>query len=156
MKKTPTRVNSVEVAVESAPIFPRRTNTVRSEVLACLLAGAAQTGMDTVFNQSSTRLSAHIHALRRYGWPILKDDLVTGTSDGRVQTVAEYRLTPETIQKAYAAGAADWIGRVRKDRRERRAKAALAKRVANIKNAALRAARAMLPGQLAFDLGGST
>lgn len=152
MKKTPTRVNSVEVAVESAPIFPRRTNTVRSEVLACLLAGAAQTGMDTVFNQSSTRLSAHIHALRSYGWPIVKDDLAAGTSDGRVATIAQYRLPPETIQQAYAAGAADWCRRVRKDRRELRAKAALAKRIAAVRNAARRAFH--IPGQLQIEFGG--
>lgn len=156
MKKAPVRLNESEAAVESAPIFPPKTNSVRAEVLVALLSGAALTGMDAVFDQNSTRLSAHIYALRGYCWPILKDDLVTGTSDGRVQTVAEYRLAPETIQKAHAAGAADWIGRVRKDRRERRAKAALAKRIAQVKNAALRAARAVLPGQLAFDLGGST
>ena len=47
-------------------IFPKRLDTVLAEMLACMLEGATTTGMNAVFNQSTTRLAAHITAKSVY------------------------------------------------------------------------------------------
>jgi hypothetical protein len=104
--------------------LPSRINTVRSHVLASLLESNALTGMDAVFRQSTTRLSAVIYALENaHGWHIERREIATGTSDGRIETIAAYWLPQETIAKAFEAGARPWINMVKAARAERRKEA---------------------------------
>ena len=106
------------------------------------------TGMDAVFDASTTRLAHHVHALGRYhGWLIESAEKVVGTGDGRVQTVSEYFMAPELIEAAFTQGAREWIAKVRSARRERRRKAAEARRDAERANAAAAARRRAQSGQ---------
>ena len=159
MKLRPTPTNGKPSALDSADStgigrFPKRVNTVLAQTLADLLAGLRLTGMDAVFDASTTRLAHHIYALGRdHGWVIDSAEKVTGTNDGRVQTISEYFIAPELIEQAATQGAHDWITRVRIARRERRRKAAEARRAAERANAARKSCR-VYPGQHAlFDLG---
>ena len=66
--KTPDTTKAVSSATrQGAQIlpftFPARTNTACSEILARLLSGEVLTGMDGVFEVSTTRLAAHVHYL---------------------------------------------------------------------------------------------
>ena len=155
MKKAPT---ATEVTMSACPQssadptttgrFPKRVNTVLAQTLADLLAGLRMTGMDAVFDASTTRLAHHVHALGRYhGWLIESAAKVVGTSDGRVQTVSEYFMAPELIEAAFKQGAREWIAKVRSARRERRRKAAEARRDADRANAAAAARRRAQSGQ---------
>lgn len=107
---------------ESTPgTLPHRRNTVIAHVLAGLLESKAMTGMDSVFKQSTTRLAAHIEYLeRKYGWHIERRDVVTGTNDGRIATIAAYWLPQATIAQAFEAGARAWIESVKAARAARR------------------------------------
>lgn len=101
--------------------LPRRRNTVIAAVLAYLLESNVPTGMDCVSKQSTTRLAAHIEYLeRKYGWHIERRDIVTGTNDGRIATIAAYWLPQATIAQAFEAGARAWIESVKAARAERR------------------------------------
>lgn len=101
--------------------LPKRINTVTAAVLAGLLESNTMTGMDSVFKQSTTRLGAVIYRLEReYGWHIDRRDLATGTSDGRIATIAAYWIPQATIAQAFEAGARDWIESVKAARTERR------------------------------------
>ena len=101
-----------------------RKNTVRAHVLAVLLESNVLTGMDAVFRQSTTRLSAVIHALKnKCEWPIECHDVAVGTTDGRIETVTSYWLRQETIAKAFEAGARPWVELVKAARAERRKEA---------------------------------
>lgn len=133
--------------------FPKRVNTVIAQTLADLLAGLRLTGMDSVFDASTTRLAHHIHALGKvHGWHVETFEKVVGTNDGRVQTIVEYFLSPEVIEQAAVQGAQEWVAQVRVARAARRRKAAEARRAAERANAA-RKTRAH-PGQRGlFDLG---
>ncbi|MDP3520687.1 MAG: hypothetical protein Q8S02_08700 [Hydrogenophaga sp.] len=161
MKKTPAAAKATTSAVHSLDFkpgnLPTRQNTVLAEVLARLLDGAHLTGMDAVFDAHTTRLSHHIHALRKdHGWDAIEArDLVVGTKDGRVETISVYSLPLEVIAKAMSEGAMSWAAEVRAARRALRAKAALAKRRAGDMNAA-RLARRQHPGQVdLFAMGGA-
>ncbi|KAA6124494.1 helix-turn-helix domain-containing protein [Cupriavidus cauae] len=97
-------------ARHSGNVFLKRTNTVRAGVLAWMLKGEEVTGLEAVFKQSTTRLAAHIHALRnKYGWHIHSRDVAKGTKDGRVTWVKAYSLSAATREAAFAAGARAWI-----------------------------------------------
>jgi hypothetical protein len=101
--------------------LPKRTDTVLSAVLAALLESKIITGMDSVFKQSTTRLSHHIWSLSRdYGWSIERCDVSAGTNDGRIACITEYWLPQATIAKAFEVGARDWIASVNAARAERR------------------------------------
>ncbi len=142
MKKKPAATEVTTSVTSSAKFtgvgrFPKRVNTVLAQSLADLLAGLRLTGMDSVFDASTTRLAHHIYAIGRdHGWVIERVEKVTGTSDGRVQAISEYFITPELIEAAFEQGAREWITRVRAARRARRAQAAEARRAAERANAA--------------------
>lgn len=141
---------SAQNSLDSKPgNLPTRKNTVLAEVLARLLDGAHLTGMDAVFDAHTTRLSHHVYALRRdHGWHAIESrDLIVGTKDGRVETIAVYSLPVVVIEQAMRKGARSWAAEVRAARRALRAKAALAKRRAGQMNAA-RFARRQHPGQV--------
>lgn len=108
----------IQTTNESAPskrnhtkgILPKRVDTVRAEILAALLESSVLTGMDSVFQQSTTRLSAVIYTMEHeYGWHIERRDTATGTNDGRIATITAYWINQETIAYAFEIGARDWI-----------------------------------------------
>lgn len=140
MKNAPTTYSD-----ESAPnkrdyklgTMPIRRNTVTSAVLAGLLESNVLTGMDSVFKQSTTRLSAVVYRLERdYGWQIERRDIATGTSDGRVASISTYWLPQATIAQAFAMGARAWIDSVKAARVKRREEASKCKTTAARINAA--------------------
>lgn len=130
---------------DSAPIkrdykagqLPTRTNTVRSHVLADFLESKALTGMEGVFKQNTTRLSAVVFALTHsYGFEAERCDVVTGTNDGRITTIASYWLPQEVIAFAFDfLGAREWIAKVRAARADRRKQSAKCKTEAAKRNA---------------------
>lgn len=126
--------------------LPVRQNTVTAEVLCRFLSYERLTGLDAVFDASTTRLAAYVHYLAGYGWTAETTDKATGCADGRVAWVAEYWLPGETIAAAMAAGAGAWCDSVRVARKALRATAAQARREAERTNAARRARRDH-PGQ---------
>lgn len=123
MKKAPDRRNDTGAAVVGSPIFTHRVSSVRAEVLANLLDGRSLTGMDAVIGMSTTRLADHIHVLRGCGWKLETEDKIVATADGRVTTVAEYTMPTGERERGFAAGAAEWIERVRAARKAQRERA---------------------------------
>lgn len=124
MKNAPT-TNSNESAPGKANytvgIRPARTNTVLACVLARLLEGESLTGMESVFKQSTTRLSAFIHRLsRHYGWAIESTTLVAGTNDGRIAYISSYWLPSPVIASAFETGSREWIEKVNRAREQRK------------------------------------
>jgi HJR/Mrr/RecB family endonuclease len=93
--------------------FPSRFNTVTAQVLQKLLAGESLTGMDAVFNASTTRLGAYIHALKRdYGWHCEHRDIAVSCKDGRVTEIRAYFFSRETNALASAMGTDDFCEKV--------------------------------------------
>ena len=126
--------------------YPKRPASACAEVLARLLAGEVLTAGDTLSEAGTMRAAAHVHYLAdTYEWPILSEERATGCTDGRVATVAAYRLPTDCIHAARAAGAAAGIAQVRKARAAMRAKAAEAYRRAAALNKARK--RQTPPGQ---------
>ncbi len=116
--------------------LPKLVDTVRSSVLAALLEGHALTGMDAVFNEATTRLSAAVCALQQtHGWTIERHDIDVATSDGRITPVTSYWLRQSTIRQAHDAGAAKWIASVKAARAGRRKLAPQCKKKAAQSNA---------------------
>lgn len=148
-------VQSTDNATDfSSGHLPVRKNTVIAEVLAHLLDGHHVTGMEAVFDMSSTRLSHHIWALREdHGWSIDRRDKVVGTKDGRIQTITEYWLNPNVIEGAMVRGARAWIDEVRRQRLALRRQAAEAQRKAERFEVAKRLVALVNPAQ--FNLFGS-
>ncbi|WP_442808659.1 helix-turn-helix domain-containing protein [Trinickia soli] len=107
-----------------AGALPARKNTVTSSVLAALLEGRTITGMEAVFEQSTTRAAAFVFYLEEtYGWVIERRDIAVGTNDGRITWVTAYWLTAAAREAAFAGGARAWIDDV-KAAAERRRKGA--------------------------------
>ncbi len=128
---------STGAPIITAGTLPARHATVTAEVLFRLLGYEHMTGMEAVFDASTTRLAAVIHYLETaYGWTIARHDKVVGCKDGRVAFVSEYWIDPEVI--TLAAGAADWRQKVCTARSALRAKAALAQTLATRANDAAR------------------
>jgi coenzyme F420-reducing hydrogenase beta subunit len=127
MKNAPTHNcgESVPVKRDYTPgMLPRRLNTVRAEVLAALLKGDDMTGMDSVFAQNTTRLSAVICSLEKdYGWPVQRRDLAVHTKDGRVVWIAVYFLHQATIDAAVINGALPWMAAVKTARAKQKRQA---------------------------------
>jgi hypothetical protein len=93
--------------------FPNRFSTVTAQVLQKLLAGETLTGMDAVFNASTTRLGAYIHALKRdYGWHSEHRDIAVSCRDGRVTEIRAYFFSRETIAYARSMNADDFCQKV--------------------------------------------
>ncbi|HDR9159703.1 TPA: hypothetical protein QDB06_001743 [Burkholderia vietnamiensis] len=114
-----------------AGALPVRKNTVTSSVLAALLEGRTITGMEAVFEQSTTRAAAFIYYLEaKYGWTIERRDIAAGTNDGRVTWVTAYWLTAAARETAFAGGARAWIDDVKAAAEKRRKGADKAKATA--------------------------
>ena len=130
--------------------LPTRHNTVTAEVLCRLLNGENLTGMDAVFDCSTTRLAAVIHYLTgEYCWAIDHVDMEVGTNDGRVTLIRAYFLPRPVIRKAFDAGALAFCRSVKAARAATRKNAAKAKEEAHKRNAARSAAnRDLFQGSL--------
>lgn len=103
--------------------FPRVFNSVCAEVLARFLDGEELTSGDAWDGCSSMRLAAHVHYLvSKYEWPIVSEARNVSCSDGRVASIAGYRLPEEVIAQARLAGAGIWCVKVRSARAERRSR----------------------------------
>jgi len=142
MENAPTQNSS-----ESAPdkrdytlgAFPKRRHTVTSAVLAGLLESHTFTGMESVFKQSTTRLSAFVHYLeRKYNWSIERRNIVTGTNDGRTTWITQYWLSQKTIAKAFEIGAREFVEKVKAARAKQRQQTGKCKSEAARINAMLR------------------
>jgi hypothetical protein len=127
MKNAPTTISS-----ESAPdkcdytpgTLPKRINTVTVSVLASLLESNVLTGMESVFKESTTRLSAVVHRLERtYDWHVERRDITTGTNDGRIARITAYWLPQATIEQAFKFGALAWVNDVKAARAKQRQQA---------------------------------
>lgn len=140
MKNAPTALSSESAGNKLNYIcgtFPRRVDTVLAEMLALLIEGRDLTGIGAVFEQSTTRLSAHVYrAKKRYCWPVRCKNVVVGTEDGRVVEVARYWLPIAVREAAFNAGAFAWIELVKEARASRRKQAAKCRATAAAKNAA--------------------
>lgn len=67
--------------------------SVRGRVLAALQSGRALTAGDAWRELGTSRLAAHVHALRGLGWRIVADTVPVPCADGRTARVALYRLS---------------------------------------------------------------
>lgn len=86
-----------------------------------MLKGEQLTAMDGVFDASTTRLASDVHVLRRtFGWDVVTDEVQVSTADGRVATVARYRIPPDVMAAAQAAGAQTFINAAMAASAERR------------------------------------
>lgn len=95
--------------------------TVRGRVLGALLRGEHLTHWDCWRRFGSSRLSGHIHPLRRRNWSIdmLEKDVTTSDA-GRAATIGVYSLSQETIADAGERGQryAEECARIEAERRE--------------------------------------
>ncbi len=114
---------------KSAPIkrdyipgtLPKRHHTVLAEVLASMLESNTLTGLNSVFAQNTTRLSAVIHTLsKHYSWHIERRAVKTSTNDGRIVLITAYRLPQATIAQALEMDARAWIDDVKTARAKQR------------------------------------
>lgn len=103
--------------------FPDRLNTVTAEVLRQLLCGVRMSGMNAVFDASTTRLASSVHSLaKKYEWGIDRADELVNTQDGRVTEIRRYYLTDSTIHAAMQAGGREFCEGVRTAREQQRNK----------------------------------
>ena len=141
MKNAPT-ANSSESAPDKRDYtygaLPSRVDTVIAEMLALLIEGRTLSGMEAVFEQSTTRLAAHVHyAKTAYGWPIESArGFCVVTKDGRVVEVARHSLPIAVREAALNAGARVWIELVKEARANRRKHAGKCRATTAAKNAA--------------------
>ena len=146
------------IAESSAPnsanftgTFPVRHNTVIAEVLTRLVSGENLTGMNAVFDASTTRLSGAIHRLiNEYGWHIDHVDMSVGTKDGRMAEIRAYFLTSVFIRQAFDTDAAEFCRSVREARAKLRSQAVKASSEAKRRNMA-RDATKFNPRQLTLE-----
>jgi hypothetical protein len=91
--------------------------------------------MDAVFDASTTRLGAYIHALKRdYDWHCEHRDIAVSCKDGRVTEIRAYFFSSETIALALAIGADDFCKKVISARAKLRSEQAKAKAEAARRN----------------------
>ena len=90
--------------------YPKMPGTLRAQVLAVLLASEDMAGMESIFDGRKTSLSTVIRALiRKYGWPIERQDFPTNTADGRAGWASVYALPQPAIDAALAGAGRDWL-----------------------------------------------
>lgn len=73
--------------------------------------------MDVWERHGSSRAAHHVLMLRKAGWPVITKEIDALTRDGRVARIAEYSLSPETIDTAGEIGQR-YIADVRAARRK--------------------------------------
>ena len=131
--------------------FPVRHGTVTADVLSRLISGESLTGMNAVFEASTTRLSAVVFRLaEEYGWSIEHTDLAVGTNDGRVATIRAYYMSRGTIRSAYDISALEFCRSVKATRARLRNDATSVCAKAAARNVA-RAATVVNPSQLSLE-----
>lgn len=80
-------------------------SAVKGRVLGALLRGEFLTHLDCWRRFGSSRLSHHVWALRRLGWPVMMLETTVRTSDaGRAAQIGEYYLNADTIAEAGEEG----------------------------------------------------
>jgi hypothetical protein len=105
-------------AMAQSPKYPKGPTSIRAHVLAVLLASEDMTGFESIFAYRKASLATVIRALiRKYNWPIEREDFPTNTADGRAAWATVYSLPQEVIDAAFEAGAQDWLDGVRAARR---------------------------------------
>ena len=78
---------------------------VKGRVLGALLRGELLTHLDCWRRFGSSRLSHHVWALRRLGWPVQMLETTVRTSDaGRAAQIGEYFFDHSTITEAGTEG----------------------------------------------------
>ena len=98
-------------------LYPKRHSTIKADVLAQLLEGAELTGMDAVWQISTTRLASPVHVLRSaHGWQIESRGRTTDTSDGRTEEISVYSLPADVREAAMASGGTDYCASVKEAR----------------------------------------
>ena len=118
---TTTAESSAPNSAKFTGTFPPRHDTVIAEVLSRLVSGEKLTGMDAVFNASTTRLSAFVFRLsEEYGWAIDHADRDVGTNDGRITWIRVYYLSQEVVHRANAVGGMAFCRSVMSARASRR------------------------------------
>jgi hypothetical protein len=96
------------------PKFPKGPTSIRAHVLAVLLASEDMTGFESIFAYRKASLATVIRALiRKYHWPIEREDFPTNTADGRAAWATVYSLPQEAIDAAFKGGARDWLDGVK-------------------------------------------
>lgn len=86
-------------------IFYPSPQSVKGRCLGALLRRERLTHWDCWKRWGSSRLSHHVHVLRKAGWPIEMVEETVKTSDaGRPATIGVYFLDAETILKAGERG----------------------------------------------------
>jgi hypothetical protein len=96
------------------PKFPKGPRSLRAHVLAVLLESKDMTGIESIFAHRKVGLGTVIRALiRKYNWPIAREEFPTNTADGRAAWATVYCLPQEAIDAAFDAGAEDWLAAVR-------------------------------------------
>ena len=107
--------------MSQAPKYPKGPTSIRAHVLAVLLASDDMTGFESIFAHRKAALSTGVRALiRKYNWPIEREDFPTNTADGRAAWASVYSLPQEAIDAAFKAGAQDWLDGVNAARKVRR------------------------------------
>lgn len=96
------------------PRFPKGPKSIRAHVLSVLLESKDMTGVESIFAYRKASLATVVRALiRKYHWPIQREDFPTNTADGRAAWASVYSLPQEALDAAFAAGAQDWLDGVR-------------------------------------------
>jgi hypothetical protein len=92
------------------PKFPKGPTSIRAHVLAVLLASEDMIGTESIFAYRKASLATVIRALiRKYHWPIEREDFPTNTTDGRAAWATVYSLPQQVIDAALEGGARDWL-----------------------------------------------
>jgi hypothetical protein len=103
------------------PKYPKGPTSIRAHVLAVLLSSEDMTGFESIFAYRKASLTTVIRALiRKYDWPIKREDFPTNTADGRAAWATVYSLPQEEIDAAFRRGAQDWLDGVKAARKARR------------------------------------
>lgn len=103
-----------------APRFPKGPTSIRAHVLAVLLASEDMTGHESIFAYRKASLTTVIRALiRKYNWPIEREDFPTNTADGRAAWATVYSLPQDVIDAALDNGGRDWLEGVKAARSAR-------------------------------------
>jgi hypothetical protein len=116
------RITSVEkrVPMTNLPKYPKGPTSIRAHVLAVLLSSEDMTGFESIFAYRKASLTTVIRALiRKYHWPILREDFPTNTADGRAAWATVYSIPQVEIDAAFRRGAQDWLDGVKAARNVR-------------------------------------
>lgn len=108
-------------SMTNLPKYPKGPTSIRAHVLAVLLSSEDMTGFESIFAYRKASLATVIRALiRKYNWPITREDFPTNTADGRAAWATVYSISQEVIDAAFRRGAQDWLDGVKAARKVRK------------------------------------